>query len=289
MDRYSDIVNSYLFTDREPEYSVLQLSSQLFVVPSVAGNLVETQSALTHIVCILASFFTEQIDITTRTLIFPGNLASLTIDPESPAFKHKRYTYLFADLGRLLATPAVMQYVARTPRLLDFFASFVGLFEGMNPNSRMLGEHVEYESEVWVSAFNLSMHMSKCCKAMGRAITTEGSTQDILEALAVLFRRTWQRTEGEGESAGHATTTAQYAKEAVAVSMDAVSLDPTSFHHPTLWLFAEVAKNASAVGSTQLAAAGPYRNLVDWMQQTLGQHASPDRLLLLASEQPLRG
>jgi E3 ubiquitin-protein ligase UBR1 len=285
MDLYAEQVGAYLFTDREPEYSVVQLSTQLFVVPSVAGNLVETHSALSQIVCILASFFTEKVDLPAHGPIFQAKLAKLSIDPDSPSFKHKRYTYLFTDLARFMTTETAKRYVARSPAVLEFFATFVSLFNGMNRNARMIGQHVEYESETWVSAFNLSMHMSKSCRSMGQAFSGKASTQEVLEALNVLFRRTWTSA---GQTSGF-TTLGNYANQVTPVLTEAVSVAPTSFHHPLIWLFAEVAKNVEVLSPSRLSEVGSYKSLNDWMNQTLGQVADPDTLLLVAAEQPLRG
>ncbi len=132
---YTSVAETYLLTNREPDNSIILLGVQIFTVPSLSSFLVTQHQFLSGIISILYSFFTEQLDpLNQKHLAFPPNPAVRRIDPDSGAFRQKRYFQIFCDLQRLLTTLPVQRVICETLSILDDFVAFIDLFTSMNPN-----------------------------------------------------------------------------------------------------------------------------------------------------------
>ncbi|GAA5959792.1 hypothetical protein JCM3765_000105 [Sporobolomyces pararoseus] len=283
---YPHLCNSYLLTDREPENSLIFLSVQIFTVPSICSALVAPpHDFLSTLLDILFAFFTEQTDPPRppplpspldsdedsetsrllalsrpkpRRLILPPNPTVRTIDPESgPSFKQKRYFQLFSDLNHLISSPSVQRLIVQTPALLDKLASFLSLFEGMNPISRAVGTHVEFESDSWVSAFNVTIQLGKLCRSFGQAfhqvdddsngIELARGLSKLIGVMSDLYSPYWYRS----------VYTAFYGggKKYDCIELRSI-VEKNSFHHPLTWLWAEMAKNVEKLDKRELSKLG---------------------------------
>jgi len=233
MHAYPLLVNTYLFVDREPEYSILQLSMHLFSTPVIAAHLL-SNSAFPVLVCILYSFFTEQLDTTGKKLNLPPDFAVTRISPDSSSFKHKRYAYLFSDMKRLISSPAALAYLCSNPQAFSLFYAFANLFSAMNPITRAATEHVEFEADTWVTAFNMTMHLAKACRAVGEAFRYCTEQHQIEEGV---------RTVIDVGKARHEEHRVSFGGRSFRCIRHCVRTDPVSFHHPVTWLLAEMMKN----------------------------------------------
>lgn len=245
---YPNTTNRYLFLDREPEYSIIQLSSQLFGIPSVASRLLSEQAVGSMIIAILYGFFTDQLNRKTKTLVYPPNISNTVANPESPMFKHKRYTYAFADFNRLIGSPEGRKAAVENSSLQDYFASFCAIFHGFNPMTRMLGRHVEYENEAWVGAFNLSMHLAKSTRALGTCFQNSGNDRAFLERTARLFKKLAECTPCRSHYLTFAGVTHQIVDYKV-------SREAVSFHYPLTWYLAEILKCIDRLDPETMKAA----------------------------------
>ncbi|GJN92345.1 hypothetical protein Rhopal_005375-T1 [Rhodotorula paludigena] len=306
---YSSLATTYLLTDREPENSLIFFGVQVFTVPSVAAVLVSRHYFLSRLLKVLFAFFTGQLSPDKTRLVLPPNPSIRTLDLENPHIKQKRhsqprYFQLFSDLTHLVECTSVQRLIASSPHLVDDFASFIDLFSGMNPLHRAVGAHVEYESEQWVTAFNLTIQLARLARAFGEAFHPAApspsapgadippSTLDLARALNTLLHKLnpaadddWERPTHRLELAGRSYGPL-YAYR--------VSTEPVSYHHPLAWLWAEMAKGlagpadrASEDKLARIGVQGGVRALLGGLER---DGARENRVLpfVAAMEQPLR-
>jgi E3 ubiquitin-protein ligase UBR1 len=276
---YSQVAEAYLLTDREPENSIIFFGVQIFTVPSVSAYLVSQHHFLSHLIAILFAFFTEQLDSShpsgKKHLVLPPNPTIRRIDPESPAFKQKRYFQVFSDLNHLISSPAVQALICDSSTLMEDFSSFLALFTSMNPNTRAVNTHVEYESDLWVIAFNVTIQLGKICRSFGEAYRRATPLQ-LARGLSALLAR----MSGGSKAAFHAVA---FGGATYQLADFDVASKPVSFHHPLAWLFAEMVKNVDALDQSALEPIG----VNSLSQIALGRQG---QLVFLASmDHPLRG
>ncbi|KAI5477954.1 hypothetical protein MNV49_005746 [Pseudohyphozyma bogoriensis] len=273
---YPHVAESYLLTDREPENSIIFLGVQLFTVPSLSTYLVQSQHFLSGIISILYSFFTEQLDTTTRRhLVLPPNPTISAIDPESAFFKQKRYFQVFSDLGHLISSSGVKRLICSSPPYINDFAAFLDLFTSMNPNKRQLATHVEYESDTWVTAFNVTIQLGKIARVFGEAYQ-EATTNELAHALRDLMARL------PGPRAN--VHTVIFGGAPYQLIDFVVESEPVSFHHPLAWLFAEMCKNVEKLDVEALNSI----RLSSLSDIVVGAHPGGQTHFLAALDHPLR-
>lgn len=250
---------------------------QVFTVPSVSRHLVAEHQFLPRVISILYAFFTEQFDATKKHLILPPAVPTRKIDLELDTFKHKRYFQIFSDLGHLISSKPVQQVLWQTPALWEPVGAFIALFTSMNPSERATDTHVEYESDVWVTAFNVTIQLGKICRSYGEAFRSAAPVQ-LANALKSFLGRliNWERD---------AVTihTVQVGNHLFDLVKFDVAKEPVSFHHPLAWLFAEISKNVDALDADTLKSAG----LPSLTELVLGRRQP--LAFLSALDHPLRG
>ncbi|GAA6028962.1 hypothetical protein JCM8097_001527 [Rhodosporidiobolus ruineniae] len=325
---YPTLLETYLLNDREPEHSLLFFGVQVFTVPSLSTSLISSANFHTQLLVLLYSFFTHQLSRTKRRLIFPPSfephLARVDL-LRNPFLKQRRYFQPFSDLSHLLSSPSAQRALLRSPspsRLIDTLAAFLTPFSGMNPQSRAIGAHVEYENDAWVTAFNLSIQVARFVRTVGEAFR-QATPVELAEALRALLGKmdetarvvaARRRVEAElaaasGDAAappmegemelhnvilegGGGATEGGRARRYPVVDFR-VSTRPVSYHHPLGWLWAEVAKYSTAYareGGEEVARFGR-----DGMEtvgvrslgEMLGAMEAPERFLK-AMEEPVR-
>ncbi|KAF9073193.1 hypothetical protein BDP27DRAFT_1381774 [Rhodocollybia butyracea] len=175
---YHRVIDAYLLVDREAETSIKYFALQLFTVPSVASHIVRNHKLITRLLAIITSFFTNQI--IDKHIVYPPlthvgttssqNSVEQTLDPDSFPFKSKRFMPVFSDLRYLISNAPVQRLIASNPHLyISQFAKTCQLFMGVNPNKRMVGGHVEFEGDAWISVFNVTLSLGRVIKAYGAA------------------------------------------------------------------------------------------------------------------------
>ncbi|GAA5937351.1 hypothetical protein JCM1841_006006 [Sporobolomyces salmonicolor] len=292
---YPTVAASYLLTDREPENSLIFFGVQVFTVPSVCVALISHHRFLSSLLSILFAFFTEQVDLPRpspgspssarskpKRLVLPPNPTVRSIDPNSPSFTRKRYFQVFSDLNHLVSSPAVQRLLCSPAHsaLLDELTAFLSLFTGMNPNLRAVGTHVEYESDAWVAAFNVTIQLARLCRSFGEAYRY-ASALDLAKGLSLVLSRMTDSSSGSSTPtppALHQLTLG--GKSYPSVRFDVAS-EKVSFHHPLPWLFAEMFKNVEKLDRGELEPLG-----VKGVGELAGR-GSPVHFLA-AMDQPLR-
>ncbi|EXJ93009.1 E3 ubiquitin-protein ligase UBR1 [Capronia epimyces CBS 606.96] len=175
---YTTLAQLYLVADREPDHSIINLSLQLLTTPSITEEVIERGNFLTNLMAILYTF------LTTRQVGFPKDLdpgATLGFDAGSVA--NRRLYHFFSDLRYFLASPFVQAKARSEPQYLFQFLDLAKLSQGICPNIRAVGEHVEYETDAWISASLLTRDINKLCRQFAEAYyVSKDSSPSTLQA-----------------------------------------------------------------------------------------------------------
>ncbi|KAI8049424.1 uncharacterized protein B0P05DRAFT_563639 [Gilbertella persicaria] len=261
---YPELVDAFFFKDREPENSVSTLSVQLLTVPTVASMLVK-QYRFFGIVCsILENFFlTDHIH-----MVLPEGYTRAQVDCSSRAIGRHRYAYTIFDLRYVMNAEQVKVEISKNPLYLRHFIDMLYQFQEMDALKRQEDAHVEFESQSWVTAFNMTLQTSKLCRLFAGCFESTGlspsdasrnlcrSIYRVLKAIGdwtpVLAPRkpadehlpdTRLTIKGLSEQTFHQISTPN------AGTFDIVDYDvtknPVSFHHPFHWLLSELFENVS--------------------------------------------
>ncbi|OAG38181.1 hypothetical protein AYO21_07641 [Fonsecaea monophora] len=235
---YTTLAQLYLVADREPDHSIINLSLQLLTTPSITEEVIERGNFLTNLMAILYTF------LTTRQVGFPKDLdpgATLGFDAGSVA--NRRLYHFFSDLRYFLASPFVQAKARSEPQYLFQFLDLAKLSQGICPNVRAVGEHVEYETDAWISASLLTRDINKLCRQFAEAyyvskdsspLALRSTWDAISHAAGVaiinsvgLERRRFEQAEIKEPVRFH--TVAPYGYKVVNFVVEKGAL---SFHHP---------------------------------------------------------
>ena len=175
---YTRLAQLYLIADREPDHSIINLSLQMLTTPSITEEVVERGNFLTSLMAILYTF------LTTRQVGYPKDVsASATLAFDAGSVTNRRLYHFFMDLKYLLQSEYVQKKVREEPQYLDQFLDLIKLPQGICPNVRAVGDHVEYETDAWISASLLTREMNRLCRQFAEAFRWKGSGPLGSEAL----------------------------------------------------------------------------------------------------------
>ncbi|KAF0448599.1 putative ubiquitin-protein ligase UBR2 [Gigaspora margarita] len=180
---YVKLAKAFLTPDREPEHSIVLFSVQLFTVPSISTVLVTQYNFLSTIFTILHTFFTSD------TVGGPINLHA-KIDCDSDSFKNRRYFHIFQDLRYIISNDIVKKAVPKQLHYLTQYLNLITLFQGMNPNVRATQQHVEYENDSWVNAFNATLQIAKSCRQYSECYA--GDTATLCMTIHTVLRKLYE-------------------------------------------------------------------------------------------------
>jgi E3 ubiquitin-protein ligase UBR1 len=156
---YTGLAQLFLIADREPDHSIINLSLQMLTTPSITSEVVERGNFLTNLLAILYTF------LTTRQVGYPTNVdPKATLAFEQGAVTNRRLHHFFMDTKYLLASEFVQDKIREQPRYLLQFLDLAKLHQGICPNQRAVGEHLEFESEAWISASLITREINKLCR-----------------------------------------------------------------------------------------------------------------------------
>ncbi|KAF2195266.1 RING finger domain-containing protein [Zopfia rhizophila CBS 207.26] len=163
---YTALAQLYLIADREPDHSIINLSLQMLTTPSITAEVVERGNFLTNLMAILYTF------LTTRQVGYPWNVdPKATLAFEQGAVTNRRMYHFFLDMKYLLGSEHVQERLREEDRYLLQFLDLVKLHQGICPNVRAVGEHLEYETDAWISASLITREINKLCRQFSEAFT----------------------------------------------------------------------------------------------------------------------
>ncbi|KAJ2745977.1 E3 ubiquitin-protein ligase ubr1 [Coemansia sp. BCRC 34301] len=265
---YPRLSRAFLAQDRAPEHSVLLFSVQLFTAPTLSASLVDHHRFMYIILDVLKSFFVQP------TPLLLQRHGVILCDTES--FRNRRYFHVFHDMRYLAGTPQVRNWVSSKHNFLATYVGFIGLFQGMNPNRRAALQHVEFEADTWVNAFNVTLQVAKSCRQFAECYGI--SARDLFFAMRGTLRklhhsvllmaeencsfiiRNAQDNNYLPQNIGNTINSGPDASDSVQIGFSThllstlwgkfyevvqydVASSPISFHHPLHWFMAELCQH----------------------------------------------
>lgn len=256
---YTILSQLYLVPDREPDHSIINLSLQILTTPSITAEVVERGNFLTNQMAILYTF------LTTRQVGHPREVnKDATLSFDAGSLTNRRMFHFFMDLRYLFGSPYVQERLREEERYTLQFLDLVGLHQGICPNVRAVGDHLEYEVEAWISASLVTREINRLARQFSEAFRWSDDPFDrslqraIVSAAryAATYSLGWERSRFEqAEIKGHVEF-----KHLPPFEFDrfrcsyqvvdfAVDRQPVSFHHAlhyTLSWLIEAGKNMPA-------------------------------------------
>ncbi|RMZ91556.1 hypothetical protein DV736_g1221, partial [Chaetothyriales sp. CBS 134916] len=156
---YTTLAQLYLVADREPDHSIVNLSLQILTTPSICQEVIEKGSFLTYLMAILYTY------TTTKAVGFPSDVdPGATLAYDAGAVGNRRLFHFFGDLKYMLASKSAQATIRADRRYLSQYLDLVKICQGICPNVRAVGDHVEYETDSWISAALLTREINKLCR-----------------------------------------------------------------------------------------------------------------------------
>ncbi|KAG8443710.1 hypothetical protein GDO86_009037 [Hymenochirus boettgeri] len=224
---YERLQNDYVKDDHDREFSIIDLSVQIFTVPSLARMLITEENLMTTII----KTFMDHL----RTRDIQGRF-QFERYTALQAFKFKRVQSLILDLKYVLISKPLEWSDALRCKFLEGFDIFLELLkcmQGMDPITRQVGQHIEMEPE-WEAAFALQMKLTHIISMIQDWCSSD--EQVLIEAyrkcLIILMQCHSGFTDGEQpitlSISGHSVETIRYC----------ISQEKVSIHLPVSRLLA---------------------------------------------------
>uniref|UniRef100_A0A673N7I0 E3 ubiquitin-protein ligase n=1 Tax=Sinocyclocheilus rhinocerous TaxID=307959 RepID=A0A673N7I0_9TELE len=159
LQNYERLQNDYVKDDHDREFSVTDLSVQMFTVPSLARMLITEENLMTTII----RTFMDHL----RHRDLQGHFQFERYTAQQ-AFKFRRVQSLIGDLKYVLISRPTEWTDQLREKYLESFDAFLELLkcmQGMDPVVRQVGQHIEMEPE-WEAAFTLQMKLTHIISMM---------------------------------------------------------------------------------------------------------------------------
>jgi E3 ubiquitin-protein ligase UBR1 len=271
--------------DREAETSIKYFALQLFTVPSVAFHIVSHHKLVSRLLAIITAFFTNQIE--GKHIVYPAD-ANADVDVDSFPFKSKRFMPVFSDLRYLCHNEPVQLLIAHKHEFIAEFAKVCQLFMCINPNKRAANSHVEYETDAWISVFNVTLSLSRVIKVYGEAFS-KSTVAELVTAISTVLRHILLVCTLSAERLDRTKFSLIVFHEVIFgdVAYQIIRFDVlkgwVSFHHSLHWLLAELFKHVDLLSEDSLREIG-----LTSMREVVMRSASEQAILTII-DFPLRG
>ncbi|KAL8759000.1 MAG: hypothetical protein Q9199_001088 [Rusavskia elegans] len=302
---YTVLSQLYLIADREPDHSIIHLSTQMLTTASITEEIVERGNFLTTLIAILYTFLTR------RQVGHPWEVSvSDTLAFDAGSVTNRRMTHPFQHLKHLLDCEYVHGLLRTQQRYALQFLDLIRLPQGICPNVRAVGEHVEYETDTWIMASLLTRDINKLCRVFSESFVCK-TPEDLVHASRVI-RTVAKATITNATGAERARFDQAEIKEEIkfktlqpfdfesaaddqrpqhSVVDFVVENQPISFHHPLHYTLSWLIGQAKSMSSTDL------RRLLHFTSEELRESPSyrifvpdleADKYLLALFDSPLR-
>ncbi|XP_047714030.1 E3 ubiquitin-protein ligase UBR2 isoform X7 [Prionailurus viverrinus] len=224
---YERLQSDYVTDDHDREFSIADLSVQIFTVPSLARMLITEENLMT----IIIKTFMDHLRHRDAQGRFQFERYTAL-----QAFKFRRVQSLILDLKYVLISKPTEWSDDLRQKFLEGFDAFLELLkcmQGMDPITRQVGQHIEMEPE-WEAAFTLQMKLTHVISMMQDwcALDEKVLIEAYKKCLAVLMQCHGGFTDGEQpitlSICGHSVETIRYC----------VSQEKVSIHLPVSRLLA---------------------------------------------------
>lgn len=195
---------------------------------------------------------------------------------------------VFSDLRYLCHTEPVQEMIARNRDFIVQFAKTCQLFMCINPNKRAVTNHIEYETDAWISVFNVTLSLSRVIKVFGEAFIKATpnqlvqAIQHVLHAILMVVTLADDRLD-KAKFAPVSFHHVDFGGKLYQVVKFDVLEGWVSFHHSLHWLLAELLKHTQLLNEEALGVAG-----YEGLRNVFLEHAS-EQAILTVVDFPLRG
>ena len=195
---------------------------------------------------------------------------------------------VFSDLRYLIHTDPVQALICRDTEYIVGFARTCQLFMCVNPNKRAATNHVEYETDAWVSVFNVTLSLSRVIKVYGEAYRKASAAELVFAITTVVHHILMVCTLAEDRLDRAKFSPITFHPVAFGdTQYHVVEFDVlegwVSFHHSLHWLLADLFKHVDLLTEEALRPAGFY-SLREVMMFNVSEQA-----ILTLIDFPLRG
>ncbi|TRY85639.1 hypothetical protein DNTS_008798 [Danionella cerebrum] len=159
LQNYERLQSDYVKDDHDREFSITEISLQIFTVPSLARMLITEENLMTTIIRTFVDHLRH------RDLQGRFQFESYT---SQQAFKFRRVQNLIGDLKYVLMSRPTEWTDQLREKYLEGFETFLELLkciQGMEPVVRQVGQHIEMEQE-WEAAFALQIKLTHIISMM---------------------------------------------------------------------------------------------------------------------------
>ncbi|XP_066553161.1 E3 ubiquitin-protein ligase UBR2 isoform X2 [Amia ocellicauda] len=156
---YERLQSDFVKDDHDREYSVTDLSVQIFTVPSLARMLITEENLMATIIRTFVDHLRHRD---------PQGRFQFERYTAQQAFKFRRVQSLIGDLKYVLISRPTEWSDKLREKFLEGFDAFLDLMkcmQGMDPVVRQVGQHIEMEPE-WEAAFTLQMKLTHIISMM---------------------------------------------------------------------------------------------------------------------------
>ncbi|KAK8049751.1 E3 ubiquitin-protein ligase ubr1 [Apiospora phragmitis] len=302
---YTTLAQLYLIGDREPDHSIINISLQMLTAPSITAEVVERGNFLTTLMAILYTF------LTTRQVGHPWDVSSSAVlGFDTGSVTNRRMYHFYVDMRYLFSSPHVQERMRTEERYLLQFLDLVKLHQGICPNIRAIGEHVEYETDSWIGASLMTREMNQLCRMLAESFrkVPDHDLQCIPRAIRLTAksvvvnsigaeRARFTQAEVKDEIRFKTLTDFEFAGESTTfdVVKFIVEEQPISFHHALHYTLSWLIECGKDMSAQELASVLSFTSQELKMKpKTMGRKTLPRReygpedYLMAAFDYPLR-
>ncbi len=249
--------------------------------------------------------------LTTRQVGHPWDVASNAVLAfDTGSVTNRRMYHFFLDLKYLFGSPHVQERLRTEDRYMVQFLDLVKLHQGICPNTRAVGEHVEYETDSWISASLVTREINRLCRQFSESFRNLKEQDSLylsrairLAAKSVIVNSIGaERTrfsQSEIKEEVRFKTLADFEFESPERTFEVIKFvveeQPISFHHALHYTLSWLIECGKAMPIEQLRALLTFTTQELMMKpRSMGRKSmpkkdySPEDYLLAAFDYPLR-
>lgn len=195
---------------------------------------------------------------------------------------------VFSDLRYLCHNEPVQDLIAHNRDFILLFSKTCQLFMCINANKRAANSHVEYETDAWISVFNVTLSLSRVIKVYGEAFS-RATIAELVAAITTVMHDIMlvctlanDRLDRDKFSPIEFHDVIFGGTPYSVVQFDVLE-GWVSFHHSLQWLLAELFKHVDLLTEDNLKEIG-----LSSVRDICLRNAS-EKALLTIIDFPLRG
>lgn len=169
---YVRIMYNYFYEDREADLSIVSFAVQILTVPTIAQYLY-MYTGLVDTICFFIKacftgftgkssemFFKYYLTVNLNT---DSNNHVVSLNNSHSPIQYMQYGIVFQHLTFILSSPLIQSNILREGSFGKYsrLLKMTELFQRLNQQKRSEIEHIEYETNIWSTSFQLSLEVEK--------------------------------------------------------------------------------------------------------------------------------